>query len=817
MYKFPPKRQLLAATISSALGLMGALLPPPAHAQAPKQQVEQLFSIELPAQALSSSLTMLSTQTGVQIYTSSELVVGRNAPAVSGRMSAREALNRLLAGSNLVARTNAAGNVTIQSDPAGHRERTLPEVKVQASTFDESAWGPVEGYSAKRSATGTKTDTPIIETPQSISVVTADYAEAIGATNLKEALSYTPGINIAPYGSDSRYDWVYLRGFDGYSSIHLDGLPLRNIASLSVWRTENYNLERFEVLRGPSSVLYGQNSPGGLINAVSKRPTNRPLRELQLQLGEDSRKQIAGDFSGPVDEEGKLLYRLTALVKDGELPAEGMDDDRYFIAPSLTWRPSEDTSLTILSQFMSDRAGVYTSIAPYQGTLLGNPNGKVSSSDFLSEPDFNQFDQDQWMLGYVLEHRVRDNWTLRQNARYSHMKLDYWQASTMGDYNNGYAPFIVVNGDSSDPANYRLRYLAVNGTKSKATSFVIDNQAEGKLKFGPTEHTLLIGLDHQRTRFDESAYFGISDATIDVFNPSYGAELAIPAPYSDARIRLRQTGLYLQDQIKFDERWVVTLGGRYDWARIETDDHLSGSESHQNDEKFTGRAGLVYLAPNGLAPYVSYAESFVPTVTINPETGKPFDPETGRQYEIGLRYQPPGRNEMYSLAAFDLRRRNYITEDVLFVPRQRGEITVRGMEIEAYLQPLERMNLTLSYTFTPKADITKSADATEVGKQANPVSRHQASVWADYSFPGGFKAGLGVRYVGPNDGYDSAAPKRVPGYTLFDAMIGYDFKQWSLALNARNLTDKTYYSQCGYGMCYFGDERRIVATATYRW
>ncbi|THF54893.1 TonB-dependent siderophore receptor [Pseudothauera rhizosphaerae] len=765
---------------------------------------------DIPAGGLTEVLKRFGVESGLLLSFSTELTAGLHSPGLQGRYSTASALRELLGRSGLEAVPQAGGYLLRRAAaPAGGETRLAP-VTVTAQTGGESAWGPVEGYAAKRSATGTKTDTPIIETPQSISVVTADYAEAIGATTLKEALSYTPSINIAPYGTDSRYDWIYLRGFDGYASTYLDGLPLRNTGSLSVWRTENYNLERFEVLRGPSSVLYGQNSPGGVINVVSKRPTDKPLRELQVQVGEDSRKQVAGDFSGPVDGDGKLLYRLTALVKDAEFPAGDMADDRHFIAPSLTWRPSGDTSLTLLSHFMRDRGGVYTRVAPQAGTLLPNPNGRIPSSNYLSEPDFNQFDQDQWMLGYILEHRPGDTWTLRQNARYSHMEVDYWQAAT--------GRFVQVDaGDPDNPANFRRRYLTVNGTRSDDSSFVIDNQAEGRLEFGGSEHTLLIGLDHQQTRFDEASYYSVTASSIDIYRPTYGTRLAIPDPYADSDIKLRQTGLYLQDQIKFGGHWVATLGGRYDWAKVENHDRLGNAESRQTDEQFTGRAGLVYLAPNGLAPYVSYAESFVPNVATDPLTGKPFDPETGRQYEIGLRYQPPGRGDSYSVAAFDLRRRNYITYDAYYVPKQRGEVTVRGLEFEAQIQPVRRMNLVLSYSLTPKAEVTRSSNPDEIGKQANPVSRHQASAWADYRFAGGFKAGLGARYVGSNRGYNEATPRKVPAYTVFDAMIGYDFARWSLALNARNVTDKTYYSQCGYGLCYFGDERKVFATAAYRW
>lgn len=808
-HKTRPRLMTLAVR-AALLGLpLLAALPgtlPSAHAT----EAAAPRSYDIPAGPLAGALLQFAQQSGIQLSAAAALTAGLASNGVRGQHRVDTALTSLLAGTGLEAVHRGGNEYTLRRLPVQPGAATLTPVTVHAEVEQESAWGPVFGYVATRSGTGTKTDTALIETPQSISVVTSDYAEAIGATNLKEALSYTPGITISPYGTDSRYDWIYLRGFDGYASLYLDGLPLRNTGSLSVWRTENYNLERFEVLRGPSSVLYGQNSPGGLVNVVSKRPTDKPLHEIQLQLGEDSRKQLAGDFSGPLDEDGKLLYRLTALVKDAELPAESMADDRYFLAPSLTWRPSSDTKLTVLSSVMRDRAGVYTRIAPVEGTLLYNPNGKIPTSNFLSEPDFNQFDQDQWMLGYAFEHRPNQNWALRQNARYSHMKVDYWQAGT--------TRFVQVDASNpSSAANYRRRYLTVNGTQSDASSFVIDNQAEGKLKLGETEHTLLLGLDYQRTHFDEASYYQRTTLTIDIYDPTYGANLPIPAPYTDSDIHLWQTGLYFQDQIKFGGRWVATLGGRYDWAKVESDDHLTYTKSRQTDEKFTGRAGLVYLAENGLAPYLSYAESFAPNVAVNPTTGKAFEPETGVQYELGLRYQPPGRSDSYSIAAFDLRRRNYITYDASYVPSQRGEVTVRGLELSAHIQPIQRLNIELSYSYTPKADVTKSINSSEVGKQANPVSRHQASAWADYRLPMGLKFGLGARYVGPNDGYNSSAPKTVPGYTIFDAMIGYDFERWSLALNARNLTDKTYYSQCSATTCYFGEERKVIATASYRW
>ena len=215
---------------------------------------------------------------------------------------------------------------TLWAAPAFSQDSSnLPAVTVTADT-EASAKGHVNGYVAKRSATGTKTDTPILETPQSISVVTADRAAAIGATTVKDALGYTPGVSTTVFGADSRYDWISIRGFDGYApGFYLDGMPLRNNGNWGVWQIEPYGMERIEVLRGPASVLYGQASPGGVVNVVSKRPTTEPLREVQLQLGSNHRTQIAADFSGPIDAEGKLSYRLTAVGRDSKLPAASME------------------------------------------------------------------------------------------------------------------------------------------------------------------------------------------------------------------------------------------------------------------------------------------------------------------------------------------------------------------------------------------------------------------------------------------------------------------------------------------------------------
>jgi iron complex outermembrane receptor protein len=320
--------------------------------------------------------------------------------------------------------------------------------------------------------------------------------------------------------------------------------------------------------------------------------------------------------------------------------------------------------------------------------------------------------------------------------------------------------------------------------------------------------------------FDAMTVFGEAQP-IDVFNPVY-ADTSLRYAFLgiDSDTEVTQTGLYVQDQIKLDDRWVITLGGRYDRAESETMNRLANQTIDQSDSEFTFRAGVVYLAESGWAPYVSYSESFFPTATIDPLSGKPFDPETGHQFEIGVRYQPPGRTGTYSAAVFDLQRQNYVTYDnQTFLPKQTGEVQVRGLELEAVLEPITNLNVTAAYSWIPKAEVTESADPTEIGTRFSSVPKHQIALWTDYRFAGGFKAGLGVRYVGsvePGLG-TPAGTGDLPDYTLVNAMIGYQTGNWDLALNVQNLADKEYLTSCGGGNCYFGEQREVAATAIYRW
>lgn len=786
----------------ASLLFLAALIAPVAVAQPAR------LAYDLPAASLAVTLNRIAIQNNRVLSVAPTMTRGLEAPALRGSYTLDEALRQATAGSGLEAVALPGGALTLRRNTQS--VPTLAPIDVTGNR--ESAWGPVQGYLARRSATATKTDTPIIETPQSISVITADRYNTLGATNIKDALAYTPGVSTTTYGSDSRYDWVSLRGFDAYTpGFYLDGLPLRNNGNWGIWQTENYGAERIELLRGPASVLFGQTGPGGPINVVSKRPQEEPQHELQAQVGDHQRRRIAADFTGPVDEDGKWLYRFVGMGLDAELPTHGIDNDRLYLAPSLTWRPSADTTLTLLTQYATKRGGTYTRARPAEGSLVPTPAGtRIPTSLFVGEPGYDHFNQTQWMAGYELEHRVSDALTLRQNLRYGHLDLDYSAVQA-----NGYAS---VNDDVTDPANYQVLRRSVFGSREHIASFNVDNQAQTDVRLGDWHHRILVGVDYQRHRIDQVSFSGGSAPPLSIHDPQYRqGPITRATPWMDADLTLTQTGLYVQDQIKWNERWVATLGGRYDSADNTVRDRQDGSTTRISSHKFTSRAGLVYVDPTGWAPYVSYGESFVPTATVDSSQRTPFKPETSRQYEVGLRYQPPGTQDSYSVAAFDLRRRNYITYDADSIPRQTGEVTVRGVEFEATLQPIPRMNVIASYSWTPKAAITASSNPDEIGKQATAVPLNRASLWVDYRFDSHIKVGAGARFTGANYGDGSIAPKQVPSFVLFDAMIGYDIGRWSLALNARNLTNKTYIANCGYGNCYYGDPRTVVATASYRW
>ncbi len=680
---------------------------------------------------------------------------------------------------------------------------TLPAVSVQADAVSETAYGPTEGYVANRAMTATKTDTALIETPQSISIITEQQIVEQGGKTLQDIVRYSAGVTAEAYGLDNRGDWLFIRGTE--HTEYRDGLRVQS-QTFNMPRPHAYALERVEVLRGPSSVLYGASTVGGNINLVSKRPQAEQKREINVQYGTRDHKQIGIDLTGTANEEGTVLYRVVAMANDSGTQADFTDTKNWFIAPSITFLPSENTSLTILANIQRDETdGATSAFPPHSGTILRNPNGKLSTSLFTGEPGYDHYYMDQDAIGWEFEHAFNDRWTFRQNARVSHSELDY---ATL--YPN------IFGGVSSNPyldANQRLVNRFSFANKQETDVRVVDNQLQSKWNIGDTHHTVLLGVDYMRVKQDNRDGFAFSPTPFDLYDPVYGnvpaSELAGTTDQPDQKVS--QIGVYLQDQVRFGDHWTLTAGIRNDIVKNKVQ---NGDE--QQDSAFTGRIGLVYLAENGLAPYVSYSESFNPEIGTD-AMGRTFEPKRGKQVEAGLRYQPPGSNSMYTVSVYDLEESSRLTSDPNnpFESIQTGKLTSHGVELDAVANLTSKIDLLANYTYTH----VKTADGLGGEDFVAEVHPHVAALWATYKFSigdyDGFKVGGGVRYIGSNK--DESGTLHVPSVTLFDAMLSYDAKNWQATLNANNITDETYISTClSRGDCWYGSRAKVVAGLTYR-
>ncbi|MGJ7495755.1 TonB-dependent siderophore receptor [Variovorax sp. RT4R15] len=665
-------------------------------------------------------------------------------------------------------------------------EAALPEIRVNASVEAETATSPVIGYRAKNAITATKTDTPLAETPQSVTVITRDQMVDQGATNLQDALGYAAGVRSDAYGLDARTDSVRVRG--AYPDVYLDGLRQAYGYYTSTTRTEPYTLERLEVLRGPSGMLFGAGTAAGVVNMVSKRPLLETQREVGVQFGSFGRKQIQADLTGALAVDGTWSYRLIALTRKSDTQVDYVPDDRSLLAPSLTWRPNASTSLTLQGLWQKDKSGTTSQFLPWEGTIYPNPNGRLPASRFIGEPG-DYYDSERKTFGWLFEHKFNDSWTVRQNFRVAHNEND-------NRYHYGDA-FSVPGGWAADPIFKRLlgRYNDSSLTRNRTTT--LDNHVEGHFETGAVRHTLLVGADFARQK--ENVWGGYTYSEIDAYAPVYG-NLQDPVREAYPRTRQKQNGLYLQDQMKLGN-WILVAGLRHDRATSSAE----GSDD-EDSKATTKRFGLMYAMPSGWSPYLSYAESFTPQ---SPREGRIFKPLRGEQWEVGVKYEPKERGLAFSAALYDLREKNQIVELQPQVFSQLGATRTRGLELEAKGSVTREFDIVAHYNYI-------DADA-----QIEGLPKHQASLWAKYRFAiagmPGFSAGAGVRWMGAFRDLQAGTGPRIPSVALLDAVFAYETPQWRYALNINNLTDKVYFSTClSRGDCWYGARRNVVASATYR-
>ncbi|UQO55605.1 TonB-dependent siderophore receptor [Burkholderia multivorans] len=700
--------------------------------------------------------------------------------------------------------TAASANGAQNAAAAG----TLPAITVNAASEGDGTVGLV----AKRSRTGTKTDTPIEEIPQTINVVTAQQIEMTGATDVNTALRYVPGFS--SYGSDNRSDWyAALRGFT--PTAYVNGLQVPNTLNLASWRVDPYMIDSITVLRGPTSVLYGAGDPGAIVDVKTKLADGERVREAGVEIGNYARKQFMIDVGDKLDPDGKYAYRFVGVARDGNAVTGPNNDQRVALAPSFRWRPNADTSLTLSATYLQDWGDISSNFLPAAGTVLPNPNGQITKDIYEGDGNFNYYRKKQWSLGYQLEHNLNSMWTFRQNTRWMHLSLD--NGSVWGA------------GFADETLTEVKRWAGV--FQMNYSRFDIDNNLEGRFATGPLQHTLLLGFQYNRQTATDSEWLAAAP-TLNLYNPVYTPVTTAVFSNPDTTYRtntyttMNTFGLYAQDQIKWN-RWTLTLGGREDWVNMRMDDRAAGTQSKADVSAFTGRVGLTYQAGYGLSPYISYSTSFNPIIGVSLLDGGVPKPTRGRQIEAGLRWQPPGKNLMLNAAIYQINQTNGVTPALLTQDPsgtksvQTGEVRARGIELSATGKVTPNLSLIASYAYQD-VKVVQANDPTLNNWPVDiPRPRQMASLWADWTWHtgplAGFGLGGGVRYQSASAG-EADNSLTVSSYTLIDAAVHYDVRNWRFAVNATNLFNRHYISGCqSTSVCMFGNDRTVIATAKYNW
>ncbi|EOV7493949.1 TonB-dependent siderophore receptor [Proteus mirabilis] len=689
-----------------------------------------------------------------------------------------------------------------------------PDKIIVTASPSQDPQGPISGLVATKTLSTNKILSDIDKTPQSISVITRDQMDAQDVSSVSQALRYTPGVFTEYRGSSNRNDEIFIRGYS-YAPRFLDGLSYGMGASSSTGAIDPWLLERVELIRGPSSVLYGQLNPGGLVAMTSKRPTSTTINHIQARVGNDKLTETAFDFAGSLSDDNRILYRLNGLAKTQHTQIKDYKEERFALAPAITFLPNEQTRLTLLSFIQQEPEAGYRNFLPAYGTVKKTPEGTIPFDFNVNNADYHQSWRQQYGVGYEFEHEFNDRLKLIQNARYSHIKQKY--------------KYLVFGSLRKD--NPYILERRAQQEKRETDTFGIDTRLQADFDTEKLAHTAIIGIDYQWSKNKDNLLQAMGpEYDLDWRNPNYHypIDISLQKPVTNQLQKHDQLGIYLQDQIQW-KNWILLGGLRQDWAQVRTYDHIKNSKDQQDDQKLTGRVGLLYAFDNGISPYISYSTSFEPNLQTRRAPGSaPFEPSEGRQLEAGIKYLTPNEQTLATLSIYQLQQRNvtnYNAEKAYFEPV--GEIRSRGIEAQINSQLTENISFISSYAYTD-TEVRKTITAGTQGKELPRVPKHMASFWGQYDETSGLfngaKAGFGVRYIGVSQG-DTKNTISVPAVTLYDAMVGYSLGELSsslkgaeVQLNMNNIANKHYVASCaGETACFYGIGRTMTATINYRW
>lgn len=704
--------------------------------------------------------------------------------------------------------------------------KTIDTLVIDGDGSEQSSTSDNFSYVSKVAQTATKTDEKISKIPRAISVVTREQMDDRATISVSDALQYTPSIQTNFYGEDNKQDWFVIRGFkQANNGLYQDGTRLYSSGYYS-WQIDPFMLERIEVLRGPASSLNGQTPPGGVINLISKRAQlDGDFGSVSASVGSYDRKEINLDVNKVIND--KLAFRMVALKRENGTKVDGVEADRTLLAPSLAWKISDATKLTVMASYQKDDSDPYLQFLPQEGTLTSNSNGTIDYDTALGNSDWETFQREQTSVGYELEHVFSDNLSFQQSARFSHMDINLQQLY--------YAAYAADYGFSSTRDSI-LRGATVENGESDA--FNIDNRFIYKFDAGSTKHTLLTGIDYQSIDITNQSYSGTILAADDgnllfnPYNPSYGSislysldtsTLAL-TPLTDddletTKTKNRQLGFYIQDKANITDKLTIIAGTRYDDTSNQTNNITSNVNTEVDYHQWTSNLGASYEFSTGLVPYANFSQSFNPIVQLDAD-GNPAKPEKSRLYEVGLKFQPKNFNGHFGVAAYQLTKEN-LTRGTSNTStfEQLGEVENTGIEFEAVVDITPSITLVGNLSFVD-SKVTEDSNESYIGKTPSQVASKLASFWGTYRFLDGplknLTLGTGVRYIG--DTYaDNTETTKVPSYALVDAMASYRLDSYKFQLMAKNLFDKEYVATCDSGICYYGDSLNIIASVSYDW
>jgi iron complex outermembrane receptor protein len=637
------------------------------------------------------------------------------------------------------------------------------------------------GYTVPDSSVGTRTNIPIRDVPQSIQVIPRQVIEDQAANDIEDVLRNVSGV--AQQGGDAAKQ-INIRGLDATDNIVTDGISIGGVGQLDF---DLSNIEQVEVLKGPSSVLYGSGEPGGKINLVTKKPLPEPFYELKATVGNFDFYQGTVDLTGPLNDNQTILYRLNASYGNTGSFIDFVESGEFALFPVVSFQVGKNTTL-ILKGSYENQSEILGTDLPVVGTVLPNPLGQIPRNRFLGEPDFNRFKTSRGYVGFSLDHRFSDDWSIRNQFIAAFATSNFRQ----------------VFFDALEDDNRTVTRSANQGEGDNQT-YTLQTDLNGKFKTGIINHDLLVGVELGQSistnRFRDAA----NTPSIDLFEPEYGN---LPTDFEgtlDEKIVGNTMGVYAQDLLAIGDKVKILIGGRFDLSSERFEDRLAGTTDTNGASAFSPRVGIVYQPIKPVSLYAGWSRSFTPNFGTD-FNGNPFKPTTGEQFEVGIKNEFLNGKVTSTLAAYQITRKNDFVADPdnPGFDIQIGEQRSRGMDFDLSGEVLPGLRLIATYAYTD-ARITEDTTGRE-GNRLGSVPQHSGSLWAVYELQAGtlkgFGFGAGIFAVGdfPNNSEDDAV--EVPGYLRTDALLYYRRDNWRMQFNIQNLFNTEYFETPFGGVVY---------------